>query len=99
MISTISKKTIKLSSPTPSTQRCHNLSLIDQVVANMYMPFVFFYPNHEVATIPKHQLFEYLANSLSKALTFYYPWAGTLKDNVTIECDDHGAEYFEVEIN
>ncbi|XP_049386505.1 acyltransferase Pun1-like [Solanum stenotomum] len=24
---------------------------------------------------------------------------GTLKDNVTIECDDHGAEFFKVEIN
>ncbi|KAK6790913.1 hypothetical protein RDI58_009994 [Solanum bulbocastanum] len=99
MISTISKKIIKPSSPTPSTQRWHNLSLIDQVVANMYMPFVFFYPNNQVAKIPKHQLFEYLANSMSKTLTFYYPWAGTLKDNVTIECDDHGAEFFEVEIN
>ncbi|KAK4720754.1 hypothetical protein R3W88_010987 [Solanum pinnatisectum] len=99
MISTISKKIIKPSSPTPSTQRWHNLSLIDQVVANMYMPFVFFYPNNQVAKIPKHHLFEYLANSLSKTLTFYYPWAGTLKDNVTIECDDHGAEFFQVEIN
>ncbi|KAK6791060.1 hypothetical protein RDI58_010141 [Solanum bulbocastanum] len=92
-------ETIKPSSPTPSTLRRHNLSLIDQVVANIYMPFVFFYPNHQVASIPKHQLFEFLANSLSKTLTFYYPWAGTLKDNVTIECDDHGAEFFEVEIN
>ncbi|KAH0678488.1 hypothetical protein KY284_019573 [Solanum tuberosum] len=99
MISTISKKIIKASSPTPSTQRWHNLSLIDQVVANMYMPFVFFYSNHQVATIPKHQLFEFLANSLSKTLTFCYPWAGTLKDYVIIECDDHGAEFFEVEIN
>ncbi|XP_049391687.1 acyltransferase Pun1-like [Solanum stenotomum] len=26
-------------------------------------------------------------------------WAGSLKDNATIECDDHGAEFFEVEIN
>ncbi|KAH0692443.1 hypothetical protein KY285_019540 [Solanum tuberosum] len=99
MISTISKKIIKPSSPTPSTQRWHNLSLIDQVVDNLYMPFVFFYSNHQVAKIPKHQLSEFLTNSLSKTLTSYYPWAGSLKDNATIECDDHGAEFFEVEIN
>ncbi|TMW82390.1 hypothetical protein EJD97_006047 [Solanum chilense] len=99
MISIISKKIIKPSSPTPSTQRWHNLSLIDQVVDNLYMPFVFFYSNHQVATIPKHQFSEFLTNSLSKTLTSYYPWAGSLKDNATIECDDHGAEFFEVEIN
>ncbi|KAH0678474.1 hypothetical protein KY284_019559 [Solanum tuberosum] len=99
MISTISKKIIKPSSPTPSIQRWHHLSLIDQVVDNLYMPFVFFYSNHQVAKIPKHQLSEFLTNSLSKTLTSYYPWAGSLKHNATIECDDHGAEFFEVEIN
>ena len=99
MIPIISKKIIKPSSPTPSTQRWHNLSLIDQVVDNLYMPFVFFYSNHQVATIPKHQFSEFLTNSLSKTLASYYPWAGSLINNATIECDDHGAEFFEVEIN
>ncbi|CAN4090195.1 unnamed protein product [Withania somnifera] len=99
MQSIISKKTIKPFSPTPSTQRWHKLSLLDQLFSNMYMPFVFFYPKHQVATIPKHQLSKFLANSLSKTLTSYYPWAGSLKDNSTIECDDHGAEFLEVDIN
>ncbi|CAN4090196.1 unnamed protein product [Withania somnifera] len=99
MQSIISKKIIKPFSPTPSTQRWHKLSLLDQLFSNMYMPFVFFYPKHQVATIPKHQLSKFLANSLSKTLTSYYPWAGSLKDNSTIECDDHGAEFLEVDIN
>ncbi|KAG5608794.1 hypothetical protein H5410_020075 [Solanum commersonii] len=92
MLSIISKKIIK-------TQRWHNLSLIDQFFSNIYVPFVFFYPKHQVATIPKHQLSKILTNSLSKTLTSYYPQAGSLKNNATIECDDHGTEFFEVEIN
>ncbi|KAL3370225.1 hypothetical protein AABB24_007319, partial [Solanum stoloniferum] len=99
MISTISKKIIKPFSPTPYTKRWHNLSLLDQFFGNIYVPFVFFYPKHQVATIPKHKLSKFLTNSLSKTLTFYYPWAGSLKNNATIECDDHGVEFFELEIN
>ncbi|KAK4720762.1 hypothetical protein R3W88_010995 [Solanum pinnatisectum] len=99
MISTISKKIIKPFSPTPYTKRWHNLSLLDQFFGSIYVPFVFFYPKHQVATIPKHKLSKFLTNSLSKTLTFYYPWEGSLKNNATIECDDHGAEFFEVEIN
>ncbi|KAK4720752.1 hypothetical protein R3W88_010985 [Solanum pinnatisectum] len=99
MLSIISKKIIKPLSPTPYTQRWHNLSLIDQIFSNIYVPFVFFYPKHQVATIPKHQLSKILTNSLSKTLISYYPWAGSLKNNATIECDDHGVEFFEVEIS
>lgn len=99
MLSVISKNIIKPLCPTPSTQRWHNLSLLDQLVGNVYMPMVFFYSKHQVATIPKHQLSEFLVNSLSKTLTYYYPLAGSLKDNAIIECDDHGAEFLEVEIN
>ncbi|XP_009793426.1 acyltransferase Pun1-like [Nicotiana sylvestris] len=100
MLSTISKKIIKPSSPTPSTQRCHKLSLLDQRPYN-YMPLVFFYPKHQVATIPNgpKQLPNLLANSVSKTLTCYYPWAGSLKDNATIDCDDSGVEFFEVQIS
>ncbi|KAK6791059.1 hypothetical protein RDI58_010140 [Solanum bulbocastanum] len=89
---------IKPLSPTPYTQRWHNLSLIDQTFSNIYVP-CFLYPKHQVDTIPKHQLYKFLTYSLSKTLTSYYPWAGSLKDNATFECDDHGAEFFEVEIN
>ncbi|CAN4100707.1 unnamed protein product [Withania somnifera] len=65
------------------------------------MPLVFFYPENQVNAIsngPK-QLPNLLASSLSKTLTCYYPWAGSLKDNATIECDDNGAEFLEVQIN
>ncbi|XP_049409114.1 acyltransferase Pun1-like [Solanum stenotomum] len=65
------------------------------------MPFAFFYPKNQVNAIPKgpKTLSNLLANSLSKTLSYYYPWAGSLKDNATIECDDHGAELLQVQIN
>ncbi|XP_015078882.2 acylsugar acyltransferase 3-like [Solanum pennellii] len=65
------------------------------------MPLVFFYPKNQVNAIPNgpKTISNVLSNSLSKILSYYYPWAGTLKDNATIECDDQGAEFLEVQIN
>ncbi|KAF3684881.1 putative polygalacturonase-like [Capsicum annuum] len=101
MLSIISKKIIKPFTPIPSTQIWHKLSLLDQGLAHLYIPLVFFYPKNQVNSIPNgpKQLSNLLTNSLSKALTYYYPWAGRLKDNATIECDDNGAEFLEVQIN
>uniref|UniRef100_M1A5J9 Acyltransferase n=1 Tax=Solanum tuberosum TaxID=4113 RepID=M1A5J9_SOLTU len=94
MISIISKKII---TPNPSTQRWHKLSILDQCLTHFYMPFVFFYPKNQVNVIPNGP--KQLSNSLSKTSSYYYPWAGSLKDNATIECDDHGAELLQVQIN
>ncbi|KAF3662815.1 hypothetical protein FXO38_10952 [Capsicum annuum] len=101
MQSIISKKIIKPFTPTPSTQRWHKLSLLDQVSTHFYIPLVFFCTKNQVNAIPNgpKQLSNLLTNSFSKALTYFYPWAGSLKDNSTIECDDSGAEFLEVQIN
>ncbi|KAH0663161.1 hypothetical protein KY284_028092 [Solanum tuberosum] len=101
MISIISKKIIKPFTPNPSTHRWHKLSILDQCLTHFYMPFGFFYPKNQVNDIPNgpKQLSNLLSNSLSKTLSYYYPWAGSLKDNATIECDDHGSEFLEVQIN
>ncbi|KAL3335832.1 hypothetical protein AABB24_031852 [Solanum stoloniferum] len=92
---------IKPFTPTPSTQRLHKLSLLDQCLTHFYIPLVFFYTKNQVNAIPNGPkiLSNLLSNSLSKTLSYYYPWAGSLKDNATIECDDHGAEFLEVQIN
>ncbi|XP_009765990.1 acyltransferase Pun1-like [Nicotiana tabacum] len=103
LLSTVSKKTIKPFSPTPSTQRLHKLCLPGQAFPPNHIPLVFFYPKQQVDTIfpngHKQRLSKFLEISLSKTLTCYYPWAGRLKDNATVECNDVGAEYFEVQIN
>ncbi|XP_060170163.1 acyltransferase Pun1-like [Lycium barbarum] len=98
LLSTISKKIVKPFTPTPPTQRIHKLSLLDQCMGNFYMPLVLFYPKHQLEQGPK-QLSKLLENSFSKAMTYHHPWAGSLRDNATILCDDTGAEFFEVEVN
>ncbi|XP_004251404.1 acyltransferase Pun1-like [Solanum lycopersicum] len=98
LLSTISKKVVKPFSPTPSTQKIHKLSLLDQCMGNFYMPLVLFYPKHQLEQGPK-QLSKLLETSFSKVLTYHQPWAGSLRDNATIHCDGTGAEFFEVEVN
>ncbi|XP_009607076.1 acyltransferase Pun1-like [Nicotiana tomentosiformis] len=83
--------------------RLHKLCLPGQAFTPSPIPLVFLYSKQQVDTIfpngPKQQLSKFLEISLSKTLTCYYPWAGRLKDNATVECNDVGAEYFEVQIN
>lgn len=88
---------IKPTSPTPSSLRLHKLSLIDQSLTSMYIPLVFFYPNNN-HTDPG-RISDILQNSLSRTLTSYYPYAGRLLDNATIDCNDVGAEFFRVRVN
>ncbi|XP_015158798.1 acylsugar acyltransferase 3-like [Solanum tuberosum] len=98
LLSTISKKVVKPFPPTPPTQRNHKFSLLDQCMGNFHMPLVLFYPKHQLEQGPK-QLSKLLQNSFSKALTYHQPWVESLRDNATIQCDDTGAEFFEVEVN
>uniref|UniRef100_A0A1S4ASY0 Acylsugar acyltransferase 3-like n=1 Tax=Nicotiana tabacum TaxID=4097 RepID=A0A1S4ASY0_TOBAC len=39
------------------------------------------------------------STSLSQTLVSYYPYAGILRDNATVECNDMGAEFLSVKIN
>nr|GMC90228.1 acylsugar acyltransferase 3-like [Ipomoea batatas]GMD24941.1 acylsugar acyltransferase 3-like [Ipomoea batatas]GME08953.1 acylsugar acyltransferase 3-like [Ipomoea batatas] len=88
---------IKPTSPTPSSLRLHKLSLLDQALTSMYIPLVFFYPNNN-HTDPT-RVSDILQTSLSRTLTSYYPYAGRLLDNATVECNDAGAEFFRVRVN
>uniref|UniRef100_A0A0R0IJQ5 Uncharacterized protein n=1 Tax=Glycine max TaxID=3847 RepID=A0A0R0IJQ5_SOYBN len=86
----ISRETIKPSNPTPPHLRIHPLSFIDHIVFRNYIPLLFFYnsPNHEQAsTISK------LKKSLSQVLSRYYPFAGKLRDQVSIDCNDQGVSF------
>ncbi|KAK4709162.1 hypothetical protein R3W88_030087 [Solanum pinnatisectum] len=94
----LSRKMIKLLSPTPPSLRHHNLSFMDCINLPQYSPFAFFYPKPE--NYNKNQISQILENSLSKVLSSYYPFAGQIKDNNTyVDCDDTGAEYLNVKIN
>ncbi|KAK4709160.1 hypothetical protein R3W88_030085 [Solanum pinnatisectum] len=96
----VSKKMIKLFSPTPPSVRCHKLSFMDHINIPLHSPFAFFYPKPQNYSNKISQISQILENSLSKVLSFYYSLAGKIKDNNTyVNCDDTGAEYLNVRIN
>ncbi|CAK7327406.1 unnamed protein product [Dovyalis caffra] len=95
------RETIKPSSPTPPDLRSLKLSLLDQFMPICYIPLLLFYSRNGNDTDHLDKATErslLLKSSLSEALTRFYPFAGRLKDNSSIECDDHGAGYIEARI-
>lgn len=98
----ISKKIIKPSSPTPLSHRIKNLSIFDQLNPCSYMAFAMFYPKQYNPTLPVEptQISTILESSLSRALTSYYPLAGTIRDDdLHVECNDVGAKFLEAKID
>nr|XP_027090417.1 vinorine synthase-like [Coffea arabica] len=90
----ISQVIVKPSSPTPSHLKIFKLSLLDQLIPAPYAPIVLFYPNYNGASYPQIlKRVEKLEQSLSKTLASFYPLAGTIQDDLSIECNDKGA-YF-----
>nr|AJF98585.1 acylsugar acyltransferase 3 [Solanum habrochaites] len=94
----ISRKMIKLLSPTPPSLRCHKLSFMDHINLPLHSPCAFFYP--KIPQNYSNKISQILENSLSKILSFYYPLAGKINNNYTyVDCNDTGAEYLNVGIN
>ncbi|KAK4839908.1 hypothetical protein QYF36_025867 [Acer negundo] len=86
----ISREIIKPSSSTPNHLRIYKLSHIDQSNFNFFVPFTLFYSRG-----PKSS--DQLKKSLSKILTYYYPFAGRVKDNF-IDSDDNGVSFVEAHV-
>ncbi|XP_004232633.1 acyltransferase Pun1-like [Solanum lycopersicum] len=103
LVSVCDKTFIKPSSLTPPTLRYHKLSYIDQFHSNMYIPLAFFYPKvqqrEESTDNELSHIVHLLQTSLSKTLVSYYPYAGKLRDNAIVDCNDMGAEFLSVRIN
>ncbi|KAK4709166.1 hypothetical protein R3W88_030091 [Solanum pinnatisectum] len=93
----LSRKIIKPSPSIPSSHRHYNLSFRDQTANPAYLPIAALYSKPENHNIT--QISHILENSLSKILFFYYPFAGRIKDNKYVDCNDTGAEYFNVHVN
>ncbi|KAJ4715326.1 vinorine synthase-like [Melia azedarach] len=94
----ISKECIKPSSPTPLHLRTYKLCLLDQFYDHFYVPRILYYnppnlsPPIDTELIVSKRL-QILKQSLSKSLTRFYPIAGEIKDNFSIDCSDKGV-YF-----
>ncbi|KAG9136456.1 hypothetical protein Leryth_025193 [Lithospermum erythrorhizon] len=62
------------------------------------MSMAFFYPKNTNNSIPNSQISQLIQESLSKALSTYYPFAGILKGDDCVSCTDEGATFVETEI-
>ncbi|KAH7866824.1 hypothetical protein Vadar_025497 [Vaccinium darrowii] len=97
----ISKESIKPSSPTPNNLRTFQLSLIDQFFPPFFrIPLILYYSHDESTShVKKAEISSLLKKSLSDALTLYYPFAGRLKDERSIDCNDQGVDYLEARVD
>ncbi|XP_021902547.1 vinorine synthase-like [Carica papaya] len=102
----VSQENIKPSSPTPQHLRIFKLSLLDHFMPSPYVQLILFYDfsknarhctnHHQHTTLEQMQL---LRKSLSEALACFYPLAGKMKDDCSIDCDDEGASFLEARVN
>ncbi|CAI9117086.1 OLC1v1018414C1 [Oldenlandia corymbosa var. corymbosa] len=96
----ISQVIIPPSSPTPTHLKIFKLSQLDQLIPAPYAPIVLFYPNPNSASFPQIiKRVESLKKSLSKTLALFYPLAGTIRDDLSIDCNDKGAYFAVTKVN
>ncbi|KAL7161511.1 hypothetical protein ACSBR2_042054 [Camellia fascicularis] len=101
-IEIISKESIKPSSSTPNHLKTFRLSLLDQFVAPFFaIPVVLYYHSDEEATshVKQSEMSSILKRSLSDALTLYYPFAGRMKGESSVDCNDEGVDYLEARVD
>ncbi|KAL9462402.1 hypothetical protein AB3S75_000412 [Citrus x aurantiifolia] len=98
----ISRESIKPSSPTPLDLKTHKLCLLDQFRNNVYAPRVLYYPLNQddlssaidIDHIVSKRL-QLLKQSLSETLVRFYPLAGKLTNNFSVDCNDEGVYFVE----
>ncbi|KAM7480910.1 hypothetical protein LguiB_005493 [Lonicera macranthoides] len=90
-VQVVSKATIKPSSSTPHHQRTFKISIIDKLFPSHYVPFLCFYAPNQTRNL--QNIHQCLKESLSKSLAIFYPFAGRVNDDLTIDCNDDGVLY------
>ncbi|OMO81450.1 Transferase [Corchorus olitorius] len=97
-VEVMSEEIIHPSSPTPDQLRHHQLSSLDQVSPPVYNPLVLFYSMTKCnIQANKIKIMNNLKQSMSKALTYFYPLAGRIKDNLFVDCNDEGIPFLEAQ--
>ncbi|KAI8023176.1 (13S,14R)-1,13-dihydroxy-N-methylcanadine 13-O-acetyltransferase AT1 [Camellia lanceoleosa] len=94
----ISKETIKPSSPTPHHLHTCQCSFLDQISPPVHMPILLFFET-DADKLSNANMSDQLKTSLSETLTQFYPLAGRLLDNISINCNDEGISYLEARAN
>ncbi|KAJ4702258.1 vinorine synthase-like [Melia azedarach] len=101
----ISKECIKPSSPTPCHLKNHKLSLFDLYLPPIYVPIVLYYPFNQDTNLSPSQIhdiisarLQMLKQSLSEILSSFYPFAGKIKDLLSVDCNDEGIYFVEARV-
>ncbi|KDO45509.1 hypothetical protein CISIN_1g042629mg [Citrus sinensis] len=81
-VQVLARETIKPAYQTPPHLRNFRLSLIDQINFPISVSTIFLHKADDNSFLPK-------------TLTKFYPFAGRVKDDFSIECKDEGAECVE----
>ncbi|KAI3740685.1 hypothetical protein L2E82_31155 [Cichorium intybus] len=96
-IEIISKERVKPSLPTPPHLKTFKVSAIDHIILTPFIPLTLYYPNSDGETALERSTA--LKESLSKTLPQFYPLAGSIQDDLTIDCNDDGALYVVAMVN
>ncbi|EEF52853.1 Salutaridinol 7-O-acetyltransferase, putative [Ricinus communis] len=97
----VSKEDVKPSIPTSPHLRTFQLSLLEQLMPpHSYAPIVLFYPMNKSSThLDVTKRLKLLKTSLSETLTLFYPLAGKIENELSIDCNDEGANFVETRVN
>ncbi|XP_070048856.1 acyltransferase Pun1-like [Nicotiana tomentosiformis] len=82
---------------------CRLKPSMELAVLHISIPIAFFYP--KVGNYAAYKSYEptlvsqLLEKSLSKTLSFYYPYAGRLKNDSSVDCNDTGVELSNVRVH
>ncbi|KAI9165819.1 hypothetical protein LWI28_021083 [Acer negundo] len=82
----ISREIIRPSSSTPHHLRSYKLSRVDKLFFDISFPIFLFYSGATKNS-------DHLKTSLSKKLSLYYPFAGRVKDHLSVDFDDYGVDF------
>ncbi|XP_048134313.1 BAHD acyltransferase At5g47980-like [Rhodamnia argentea] len=94
----VKRETIKPSSPTPLELGHFKLSLFDRFYPVFYTPLILFYAGRDDGGAAYEKL-RWSTTALSEVLALFYPLAGRIVHNLSLECLDQGAEYLEAAVN
>ncbi|KAJ4702260.1 vinorine synthase-like [Melia azedarach] len=101
----ISEEYIKPSSPTPHHLKNHKLSFLDLYLPPVFVPLVLYFPLNQDTELSTREIdhivserLQLLKQSLSEALSLFYPLAGETEDFLSIDCNDEGVYHVEARV-
>ncbi|KAI8543919.1 hypothetical protein RHMOL_Rhmol08G0255200 [Rhododendron molle] len=92
---------IKPSSKTPDRLRTFRLSMLDQFTPpSSYAPLILYYSHDEsTSNVKQAETSSLLKRSLSDALSLYYPLAGRMTSESSLDCNDQGIDFLEARVD